>query len=266
MRLLSLAPLSLAPLDPVAFIRAARGAGFDHVGLRTLAGSPDACPPDMPCLIADAASARRARAALDGEGVRVRELEFVSLDARSCVADCEPGIARGAMLGTGYLVAASRDDDPGRRAATFAGLVELAARYGMEVVIEFVPWCAVDDLASAVELAQASGAKVLIDVLHLHRSGAGPDDVARLDPALFPYVQLSDAPARYRPEMAEIIRLATEERMDPGTGELEVTALLAALPPGLPISLEVPQLRRLAALGPVEHARRLRLATEALLG
>ena len=52
----------------------------------------------------------------------------------------------------------------------------------------------------------------------------------------------------------------------PAHRDLDVAALLAALPPGLPISLEVPQLRRLAALGPVEHARRLRLATEALLG
>jgi hypothetical protein len=127
--LLSLAPLTLAALDPITFVQVAREAGYGHVGLRTIAGAgaPTARPTDMPCLIDSLAEARAIRAVLDGEGVRARELEFVALSPDSVLEDCRPGLDRGAALGTSFLVAASRDDDEQRRADSFAALADLAA-------------------------------------------------------------------------------------------------------------------------------------------
>jgi sugar phosphate isomerase/epimerase len=106
---------------------------------------------------------------------------------------------------------------------------------------------------------------VLIDTLHLARTGGTAADLAGLDPALFPYVQLCDGPAQRPTDMEGLIRQSGEARLDPGAGAFDLAGILDALPAGLPISLEVPDVRRAAAIDPLAHAIKIREATEALL-
>lgn len=261
MRPLSLAPQTIADEPPATFVRIARAVGFDWVGLRVAAGDPAAAP-DMPCRIADDATAREVRRALDGEGVTADLLEFATLRPATQVAAFRPALERGAMLGTCWLLAAGDDPDLARRADGFAALAALAAEYRHRVLIEFVPWCAVATLPAAVALAEASGCGVLVDALHLARGGGTPADLARHDPALFPLVQLCDAPAAPPATIAELLRVASDERLDPGDGALPLAALLA----DRAASLEVPNRPRVAALGPLEHVRRARAAALALPG
>ncbi|MDP2739990.1 MAG: hypothetical protein Q8O82_15120 [Pseudorhodobacter sp.] len=52
----------------------------------------------------------------------------------------------------------------------------------------------------------------------------------------------------------EMIRIAREDRLYPGEGAIDFAAIAAALPP-VPIAIELPSARHLAALGPEGHAR-----------
>ena len=62
--------------------------------------------------------------------------------------------------------------------------------------------------------------------------------------------------------MNEIIRQAREDRLLPGEGGLDLRGLLRALPPDLPMSLEIPQA---GVPDPLQRARRALAATQQLL-
>src|SRR5262249_18182396 len=96
--------------------------------------------------------------------------------------------------------------------------------------------------------------RVTIDTMHFARSGASPADLRREDPARFGYIQLSDVPrvSRFPTYMEE----AMTSRLVPGTGELPLREILAALPRDLVVGIEVPRLREAAAgVGPHERLR-----------
>jgi sugar phosphate isomerase/epimerase len=82
-----------------------------------------------------------------------------------------------------------------------------------------------------------------MDALHLFRSGGTLDDLRGIDPRHIGYAQLCDAasmqPASYFSE-AELVRESRGNRRLPGEGVLPLTEFLAALPPGLAISVEAP--------------------------
>lgn len=104
------------------------------------------------------------------------------------------------------------------------------------------------DLATAVSAVRHVGRpnfRLLIDAMHLFRSGPTVADLAALDPNLIGYVQLCDVPlisthASYADE-------ARFDRLEPGKGELPLLDLLRALPPGLILGLEVPMLAQAEA-------------------
>jgi sugar phosphate isomerase/epimerase len=76
------------------------------------------------------------------------------------------------------------------------------------------------------------------------------------------YMQLCDARPERPADMQEIIRQARSDRLFPGEGGLDLHGLLAALPAGLPLSLEVPVSRKMQ---PLERARQALEAARAIL-
>ena len=94
--------------------------------------------------------------------------------------------------------------------------------------------------------------RLLIDTMHLVRSGSGPADLAALDPDLIGYVQLSDVPLV--PTIPDYMEEACFERMVPGTGELPLLEHTRALPRHVVMGLEVP-LRSQADAGVGPHER-----------
>jgi hypothetical protein len=93
------------------------------------------------------------------------------------------------------------------------------------------------------------------------------DDVRALPPELVPCVQFCDGPLAaperldLPPELAAATAadpvLQTEARFLrqlPGDGELPLAALLGAVPPGTPISVEVPHAWLQASMSPLEFA------------
>jgi len=105
---------------------------------------------------------------------------------------------------------------------------------------------------------------LLIDPIHVDRSGSSLDEIAAVDPALLPYAQFCDARTA-RPDPADfgaVIIDAVDLREQCGEGGLPLTALLAALPADIPLSIELRSRALREAFGdPVLRARAVAAAT-----
>ncbi|MFD8219792.1 hypothetical protein ACFV2U_40440 [Streptomyces sp. NPDC059697] len=90
-------------------------------------------------------------------------------------------------------------------------------------MIRYTTWrdtITVPDLPSALDVIRQVGRpdfRLLVDTMHIVRSGSGPDDLARLDPGVIGYIRLSDAPLV--PAIPSYVEEAMFERMVPGTGD-----------------------------------------------
>ena len=144
------------------------------------------------------------------------------------------------------------DPDRARLTATLARLT--AAPYGIRPTLEPISYQPVRRVADAAAVARAAGAAVLLDALHIRRGGSTLDDVRALEPALVPCIQLCDGPLATPETLAlpaalplgmtvdgSVLQVeARALRQVPGEGEFPLAELLAAVPAGTPISVEVP--------------------------
>jgi hypothetical protein len=78
-------------------------------------------------------------------------------------------------------------------------------------------------------------------------------------------MQLCDAAAHIPDNEQELIRQARSARKVPGEGGLDLRGLMTALPPTLPISLEVPLEGPQGALPPLQRAQILFNAAQSYL-
>ena len=103
---------------------------------------------------------------------------------------------------------------------------------------------------------------MLVDTLHLARSGGRPDDLRRVPSRLLPYLQIADAPAEPPGRERDVLRdEALHGRLLPGDGALPLAATLAAVP-DVPLSLELRSAALMAAYpDPVERASAVLAAT-----
>jgi len=266
-RSLGIELLTASALPPVEFVNLAADVGCRYIstGLTAAPYNPHGYPSFS--LRDDAGLRNQMISAMDDRGVSISLGEGCLVRAGADVRDLATDLDRFAELGVPRINTVSLDPDLGRSLDQFGALVELAAARGMETTVEAVPGLAVGDLDTALAALDHVGRpdfRLLIDTMHLVRSGSDAEDIAALDPDRFGYVQLSDAPLR--PRFDSYMEESMYERMVPGDGELPLRDVLAALPDDLVISLEVPQ-RSLAeaGVGPEERVRRCVDAARALL-
>ena len=248
-------------LPPSALIRLAARTGFSFVGMRLHPVVPGGVVYRLP---PGSREMRETKAAMEGEGVTVYDVETVVIDPTFDPETLMPALTTAAELGARRLNICGDDADRGRLVARFARLCELAATQGMGVDVECMKWREIDSLSKVVEVIDASGkenAGVLIDALHLARCGGTPADVVALPARLVRSAQLCDAPA-LPPERTEaIIAEARSARLPPGQGGLPLGELIAALPSATAISIELPMQSDLA---PEPRARMMFDATMSL--
>jgi sugar phosphate isomerase/epimerase len=159
-----------------------------------------------------------------------------------------PNLELAAKLQVQAVNAVGFDPDIARLTDIFGSLCERAARFGLATLIEFFPLSTVTSIQMAKRLIRDVGrpdVRINLDVLHLVRSGGTAADLVSLEPALIGHVQLSDGPANIA--AAVMMTEASQERGLPGEGEFPLRDILAALPAGVTIGVEVPSLRRLRA-------------------
>jgi sugar phosphate isomerase/epimerase len=98
--------------------------------------------------------------------------------------------------------------------------------------------------------------------MHFFRTGGTLEKLAAVGTDVIGYVQLADAPNT--PPGDSYFLDAMFARLVPGRGELPLRELIAALPADMPISLEVPRLGDLKAMGGRAHTARVIEAARAL--
>jgi sugar phosphate isomerase/epimerase len=262
-RLLSLAHLTVLDADPLGLIDAAAAGGFDAVGLRIV---PPFVTETIVPVVGDAGLQRQIKRRLADTGIVLFDIEAVWLKPESDIEAIRPALETGAALGAKYVLTIAFDDDRARLTDNFAALCAAAQACGLRTMLEFIPYSVLGTLAKAHDFLAAvapASAGLLIDALHLSRSGGAPADVAAYDPALFSYIHLCDAPqARPAPERNR--DEARHNRLYPGEGELWLEAFLDAFPAGTPIAVEAPN-AAYAHLPPAERARLAGAATRRLL-
>ena len=256
-------PLTLAHLTlgapPAESIVAASAAGFAALGIRIAPRRPQEPYPVRIIGVPEAARALR-RQARDA-GVVISNVSAYQFYPDTRWEDVQPVVATAHELGAPVIVAYSFDPDESRFLDVFARYCEEARAAGVRIALEFLPYSCIRNLESALDVIDRSGASnagVLIDALHLDRSGGHPRDIRPIDPKRIAYVQLSDARGRSRPSTeAELMTEARTARLPAGEGDLPLFDLLDALPEDVEVEYEVAPGDR-AAWSPVEKARAAR--------
>jgi len=259
---LGVAHLTALELPPGDLIHGAAQAGFRSVGLRVHPATRGG--PAYPTVVGTRAH-DALRGILDGEGMRLNDIEFVPLTPDIDVPSLASILEAGADLGASSVTVSGDDEDAGRLTANFAALCDLATGFGLRVDIEFMRWRAIGNLHQAAGIVTRAGrpnGAILLDALHLSRSGGVPADLRGLPPNLLRSVQLCDAPAR-RPETDDaVIAEAREGRLPPGEGALPLRDLLTMLPKDVALSVEMP----MPQLNAAERLHRAYRSAERLLG
>ena len=277
MPLVGIGHLTMLDTAPPDWVSLAHDAGFDAVGIRAAAIGPT--EEEWPMRAGSPMLAETLRRMAD-TGVRVLDAEIIRINPQTVIATYEPLFETAAALGASFINVMGDDPELHRARDTFAALADAARPYGLRPAIEAIPYMQVKTLADAAVLVGESGGGIIIDPLHLQRSGGTPDDVRSLDPKLIAYCQLCDAPLAAPhdlprpPELPRgqsvegITDLALEARavrLLPGDGELPLAEIISALPAGLPLSVEAPNIALLESLGPIGFARRARQAAAPLM-
>ena len=239
-RPLGLAHFTAIEVPPPDLVTLAAKSGYASIGLRLHPAFPGALFYELP---AGSNASREMRRKLDGEGIAVYDIEFVVIAEDFLASALAPMLDAASALGAKRLSVCGDDPDRARLVASFAALCDLAARFGMGVDLECMAWRKVASLPDAVSVVKAAGRSnsgVLVDALHLSRTGGSPSDVKDVPPGLIRSAQLCDAPAVRPTSTDAIIQEARGGRLPPGEGELPLHALLSALPSDTVLSVEVP--------------------------
>lgn len=200
--------------------------------------------PRMPAydLIKDTAERRATRAALAANGVVVDMVYPFTMTGRTDVAAFGPALAVAAELGAPLANVLCYDRDPVRRVEKLEQLAILANSHGIGLAIEFYPPSQVRTLAEALATVEAVGrgdVGVTLDLLHVMRGGDEQASWPLLSRPCIRIAQVSDGPADRPADRIEWE--AGIQRMLPGEGVFDIAGFAAAVPAGVPLSVEVPQ-------------------------
>ena len=237
---LGLAHLTALELAPPALVAEAARAGFGFVGLRVVPATVGG--PAYPTQTGTEAH-RALKHVLANEGVRLNDIEFIQLTPDVDVSAFASLFEAAADLGAASITVSGDDDDHARLTAHFADLCDLAQQFGLRVDLEFMRWRAIGSLPQAEAIVREAGktnGAILVDALHLHRSGGKPGDLIPLPARYLRAAQLCDAGADIPATEAAIIAEAREGRLPPGEGSLPLAGLLDALPVDTSLSVEMP--------------------------
>ncbi|MEO3999350.1 TIM barrel protein [Mesorhizobium sp. CAU 1732] len=252
MPMLSLAHFTIIKAGPLELVEFAARAGFDAVGLRIQ--PPMAAEAIVP-VVGDPQMQRAIKARLRDTGLTLLDVEAFWLMADTDMDAFMAGIETGAELGARHVLVVGNDPDRPRLLDRFARFCDHAKDCGIVPMLEFIPYSQIRSLAEAHAFLVEAGtpdAGLLVDSLHLSRSGGSPAEIAGYDPALFRYAHLCDAPGPI-PPADQLRHEARNERLYPGEGGLWLEDFVAAFPAGTPFAIEAPAARH-AALGMAEQA------------
>ena len=184
--------------------------------------------------------ARDVRMRLDDTGLIALDMEPIFVTPMGDHGDRI--IDAAATVGARNVLVVSRGVDDEVFTKRFAELCDLAVTHDIGCSIEFMAFMSVATLPQALGVLDAvarPNGHVLVDHLHLARTGGTVADVAAVDPARLAYVQLCDAPSSGPADVGALVTEALDERLTLGDGQLPVADLIEALPEHTALSLEI---------------------------
>lgn len=238
---LGIAHFSCIEMRPADFVHLAGQVGYASVGLRLHPAFPGA---PFYTLRSGSAEMHQTKDALRQAGIRVYDIEFVVVDGAFSPTDLSAVLESAAELGARRLSVCGDDPDNERFVANLSALAEIACNVGIGIDLEIMPWRQIGTLDAAVRAVAATkmaNVGVLVDALHLVRSGSKPGDLVALPPSMIRSVQLCDARAECPKDVAALIAEARGGRLLPGLGALPLGALISVIPQEAVISVEVPK-------------------------
>lgn len=260
----SLAALTILDAGPIGQVHAAAAAGFESVGLRLM----PLLPTDRR-IVGDSAAMTELELALDDADMSVLEIGVFPIKPQMDWKTISDVLSLSGVIGARHVICPVEDADHLRAAKTLARLADMARAEGLDALVEFNPYSACRTLHDALDmvgLTSNGNVALVVDVLHLSRSGGHPNDLRQVDPDLIRLIHLCDAP-QPPTDARTIDELRTESRsarLLPGEGELWLRELLDVIPPGVPLSIEAPSAYH-AHLPAEERARRALQATQDFL-
>ena len=245
-RLLSLAAGVQIDVAPADMVTVAHDAGWPAVGIwfdgKTWTDS----------------TSREVRQRLDNSGVVALDIEPI-IPSEDGNDFAEQLTEAAAVIGAQNILFTSRLKDQARTTDRYQQVCEMARPHGIKVVCEFLPVFPLNTLSMAAEIvatANVTNGGVLIDNLHLSRSGSSIEEVRAMPTGLFPYLQICDAPADRPTDFGGLLDEALNGRLCPGEGSLPIAELLRAVP-AVPLSFEVRSKFLRDITNPVERAKHL---------
>ena len=178
---------------------------------------------------------------IDDTGIEVVDMEVIRLgkdtDDGEALVDAALEIGASNILVVSSLASAQETAD------RLSQLCFLAEKGNISVCLEFMKFTSVKSLSDALEvidLVDAQNVGILLDLLHVARSGTVFDEIRACNPDLFPYVQWCDGsknPVGW--SNSELVRDALDDRLIPCHGELDAFDFESLFDIEVPFSVEV---------------------------
>ncbi len=241
-RLVSLAAGVVQEFPPEDVVLAAARAGFNAVGIW--------------CDLATWTNERTDKIVkvIAETGITVLDIEVAWFQPGEPINSQDRFVEIAKTINAKNILCVSSEPDISETKKRFKHMCQLTEGSDIRVVLEFLAITEIDTLDKALEVitdtAHPAGG-ILIDSLHLERTGSSVKDIARLmqrpvttrdhsHSGILPYLQLCDASKTLKDGSADgILEDALYLRQLPGDGELPLKDTLQAVGPDLPLSLEI---------------------------
>ena len=241
-RLVSLAAGVVQEFPPEQVVYAAAQAGFNAVGIWC----------DLETWTNETTD--KVKRALAETGITALDIEVVWFHPEEAIDTHDRFVDLAKTLGAKNILCVSSETDINETKKRFKHLCQSVKGSDIQVVLEFLAITEINSLAKALQVvndvAHPAGG-ILIDTLHLQRTGSSAADIAAIVQAnsaasnaravkLLPYMQICDASETLQDQSFDgILEDAIYLRKLPGEGQLPLKDILGTVDDNVPLSLEI---------------------------
>lgn len=207
------------------------------------------------------------RSVVDSKGLVINDVEVYRIGSPigSPFESVDALIEMAAAIGARNILVVGDVDNDDVVESELRRIVNVARDFEVGVGLEYMEWTTPHSVDKARFFAEATGCRLVVDVLHHTRIGASVEDLARIvaDGALG-WVQICDASDAPPLNRASLIQEARHGRLLPGHGTLPLMDLLSVIPADTTFSIEV-QSDELLQLNPLERMQSLTTSANEVL-
>ena len=186
-------------------------------------------------------TSREVKRRIDDNGLEAVDMEVIRL-GRS-IDTGEALIEAACEVGAKNILVVSSLHSSEETAEQLSHLCSLAKAGDITICLEFMKFTSVKSLSDALEvvkLVDAPNVGILLDLLHVVRSGTTFKEIKACDPKLFPYAQWCDGTAQpVGLSDSELIIDALDDRLIPAQGKLDALKFESLFDTDVPFSIEV---------------------------